>query len=226
VERATHSFLAVPPEPGESHSVRSDRVTLHLSTPQLVFASPLLRIRRGMPAVCFVTAPQAIHGCPIEDSDWAHPLPHLHRGWAHPSTPVLGQGLPYHICTGTGARPGIMIVGTLWLFPGAIAHLVMRTVVPAGAPASEEPRPRISVAVNYTLAPHPAPHPAPVCASESETHLHASGPLASLTERPCVSGPLTVAGLPRPTFLVNSPSCEAEVAGYLGTCMRLNESSQ
>ena len=170
VERATHSFLAVPPEPGESHSVRSDRVTLHLRTPQLVFASPLLRIRRGMPAVCFVTAPQAIHGCPIEDSDWAHPLPHLHRGWAHPSTPVLGQGLPYHICTGTGARPGIMIVGTLWLFPGAIAHLVMRTVVPAGAPASEEPRPRISVAVNYTLAPHPAPHSAPFCAFESETH--------------------------------------------------------
>ena len=121
-----------------------------------------------------------------------------------------------------------MIVGTLWLFPGAIAHLVMRTVVPAGAPASEEPRPRISVAVNYTLAPHPAPQPAPVCASESETHLHASGPLASFTERPFVSGPLTVAGLPRPTFLVNPPSCEAEVtvAGYLGTCMRLNESSE
>ena len=89
-----------------------------------------------------------------------------------PATPALGQGLPYHVCTGPGtrARQGIMIVGTLWLFPGAIAHLVMRTVVPAGAPASEEPRPRISVAVNYTLAPHPAPHSAPFCAFESETH--------------------------------------------------------
>ncbi len=50
------------------------------------------------------------------------------------------------------------LAGTLWLFPGAIAHLVMRTLVPTGTPTSDR-KSRISVAVNYTHAPNPAPGP-------------------------------------------------------------------